>query len=239
MKNKKPLQFVKELPPHAELWKIIDETIIHPAEGLSIEQVKHYMYLFLCTASNFKTVKHFLQTEMQPEDLQAIKAKVYKRRELGYPELLPKVKGLPSELIRFLYNHRISALVLPEETFNRLNDICAFFEKEMPDLSALPHSDEIVEVHSRRDLETAVYRALIDETPIPTFKLIVAPTATTDSDGWIPWNGGNCPVEGDVLVEVKFRDGTINEIEEARQWKWNHLGGESDIVAYRIVEKTK
>ena len=25
------------------------------------------------------------------------------------------------------------------------------------------------------------------------------------SDGWIPWRGGECPVDGDVVVDVKFR----------------------------------
>jgi len=34
---------------------------------------------------------------------------------------------------------------------------------------------------------------------------------TPPTDGWIPWNGGRCPVPGDTLVEVELRDVGIEE----------------------------
>lgn len=69
----------------------------------------------------------------------------------------------------------------------------------------------------------------------------------TEQPDWTPWAGGECPVAGDVLVEIKrrkfpnpygpypaerFRDGRPN--------MWAHQYGlfahDDDIVAYRIVQ---
>jgi hypothetical protein len=56
------------------------------------------------------------------------------------------------------------------------------------------------------------------------------------SDGWIPWRGGECPVDGDVVVDVKFRaqgqadlDGDI-----ADNFRWEHFSNGADVVAYRL-----
>lgn len=54
---------------------------------------------------------------------------------------------------------------------------------------------------------------------------------------WIKWNGGECPVEGDVLVEAKFRDGEESYERKARDWYWDHDGGDIDIIAYRLHEE--
>lgn len=57
-----------------------------------------------------------------------------------------------------------------------------------------------------------------------------------DSDGWISWCGGECPVDGDVVVDVKFRaqgqadlDGDV-----ADNFRWEHFSNGADIVAYRL-----
>ena len=62
-----------------------------------------------------------------------------------------------------------------------------------------------------------------------------------DADGWIPYAGGGCPVDGDVTVEVRLRSGQENVAEDAEAadyWDWSidDVGG--DIVAYRVVEET-
>lgn len=56
------------------------------------------------------------------------------------------------------------------------------------------------------------------------------------SDGWISWRGGECPVDGDVVVDVKFRaqgqadlDGDI-----ADNFRWEHFSNGADVVAYRL-----
>lgn len=57
-----------------------------------------------------------------------------------------------------------------------------------------------------------------------------------DSDGWISWCGGECPVDGDVVVDVKFRaqgqadlDGDV-----ADNFHWEHFSNGADVVAYRL-----
>ena len=60
--------------------------------------------------------------------------------------------------------------------------------------------------------------------------LQVEPTA----DGWIPWNGGECPVDGDVMVEVVLKEGSVPGIYTAKNLRWEHRGNGGDIFTYRI-----
>ena len=60
----------------------------------------------------------------------------------------------------------------------------------------------------------------------------------SDNNGWIEWKGGECPVDGETLVEVRFSNGTEDNKEYANYWSWvysiqslNH-----NIIAYRIVK---
>lgn len=68
-----------------------------------------------------------------------------------------------------------------------------------------------------------------------------------EEKGWIPWEGGECPVGPHVEVEVRFRDAAEIAGFSAGFWAgnggggsdpdyWQHEGDdESDIIAYRIV----
>ena len=42
------------------------------------------------------------------------------------------------------------------------------------------------------------------------------------NEGWIEWSGGECPVEESVLVDVKFRDGSIHKAQRANYYEWGH-----------------
>lgn len=57
------------------------------------------------------------------------------------------------------------------------------------------------------------------------------------ADNWIEWNGGECPVPADALVEVKLRDTKIQGPwrGHADAWVWGHTDEDDDIVAYRVV----
>ena len=59
---------------------------------------------------------------------------------------------------------------------------------------------------------------------------------------WIEWKGGECPVDEDTLVEVRYAkqpvtakgvrlDGHIR----AGRLAWYHDGEDDDIIAYRTV----
>lgn len=52
---------------------------------------------------------------------------------------------------------------------------------------------------------------------------------------WIPWEGGKCPLGDGMIWEAKFRSGTLVK-GEGRACRWNHLGVDGDIVAYRVWE---
>jgi hypothetical protein len=62
------------------------------------------------------------------------------------------------------------------------------------------------------------------------------------ADGWIEWEGGECPVGRDAVVEVRFRVEPRNPRyrsrgERAGSLRWDHAGPDSsgDIIAYRLV----
>lgn len=59
------------------------------------------------------------------------------------------------------------------------------------------------------------------------------------ADGWIAWHGGECPVDGDTWVDVKFRDGETVRNVCAGLYSWER---ETDfmedcaIISYRVVQ---
>jgi len=57
------------------------------------------------------------------------------------------------------------------------------------------------------------------------------------TDDWIPWNGGNCPVDGYKIIEVEFRSG--EKVERlAKDVSWGNINSFrlGDIIAYRVKE---
>lgn len=56
-------------------------------------------------------------------------------------------------------------------------------------------------------------------------------------EGWIEWNGGECPLPSGAVVEVKFRDGEVDSGSKAGSYAWKHgaIGNpDLDIIAYRL-----
>ena len=66
-------------------------------------------------------------------------------------------------------------------------------------------------------------------------------TPQPSDDGWIPWEGGDCPVAHGTVVDVRLRNqGEGRAV--ASNWHWLHetrgnsiLEG-ADIIAYRVVK---
>lgn len=52
---------------------------------------------------------------------------------------------------------------------------------------------------------------------------------------WIPWEGGECPLEDGMIWEAKLRSGTHVKA-KGLACRWNHNGRAGDIVAYRVLE---
>jgi hypothetical protein len=58
---------------------------------------------------------------------------------------------------------------------------------------------------------------------------------TTRDDGWIEWNGGECPVGPDVMVEFVCRNGETDKC-HAKNLRWSWVGTGGDIIKYRVVK---
>ena len=55
------------------------------------------------------------------------------------------------------------------------------------------------------------------------------------NDGkWHVWNGGECPVHPESVVEVSITGDLGTGI--ANLWSWPHDGTSTDIVAFRVVK---
>lgn len=61
------------------------------------------------------------------------------------------------------------------------------------------------------------------------------------SEGWIEWNGGECPVDSDAIVEVRYRKPSPLNFnnDRAGDFSWSHDGFGGDIIAYRLRQPAK
>ena len=75
------------------------------------------------------------------------------------------------------------------------------------------------------------YRAIARQSIAKAEAALAAPQPA--DDGWIPWAGGERPV--DTIVEVKLRNGGII-MNFACIYDWRHINDPVDIVAYRVVK---
>lgn len=68
---------------------------------------------------------------------------------------------------------------------------------------------------------------------------LAASKAVVGHNGWIDWHGGECPVDSDAIVEVKFRKPCPLHFsnDRAGDFVWSHHGSNGDIIAYRLVNK--
>src|SRR5690554_1510753 len=58
-----------------------------------------------------------------------------------------------------------------------------------------------------------------------------------DADGWIPWEGGECPLPDGADYEVRHKYGKVVSKREAEKYndQWARKGLLSDIIAYRPI----
>lgn len=65
---------------------------------------------------------------------------------------------------------------------------------------------------------------------------LAASKAVVGHNGWIQWAGGECPVDSDAIVEVKFQWHNQHQYnnDRAGDFDWAHTGSNCDIIAYRL-----
>lgn len=70
---------------------------------------------------------------------------------------------------------------------------------------------------------------------------LAASKAVVGHEGWIQWAGGECPVDSDAIVEVKYRKPNPYQFnnDRAGDFTWSHDGFGGDIIAYRLQHPTK
>lgn len=68
---------------------------------------------------------------------------------------------------------------------------------------------------------------------------IAASKAVVGHAGWIEWAGGECPVDSDAIVEVRFRNQNQHQYnnDRAGDFDWSHTGFRGDIIAYRLHDQ--
>jgi hypothetical protein len=71
-------------------------------------------------------------------------------------------------------------------------------------------------------------------------RIVAAVNAASErilADEWIEWNGGECPVLADSLVDIRVECGNHSYGSCADDWDWTHGDPYGyDIVAYRLAK---
>lgn len=67
------------------------------------------------------------------------------------------------------------------------------------------------------------------------FHLYPAP----DANGWIEWNGGECPVDGNEIIDIRYPESREEFGTKAKFRRWNHARNKGDIIAYRLHKPEK
>lgn len=67
------------------------------------------------------------------------------------------------------------------------------------------------------------------------FHLYSAP----DAEGWIEWCGGECPVDGNEIVDIRYSESREEFGIKAKFRRWNHARNKGDIIAYRLHKPKK
>lgn len=50
------------------------------------------------------------------------------------------------------------------------------------------------------------------------------------------WTGGECPVDGNTVVNAVLRYGVVTGARAASYFEWDHDGGHDDVIAFVIEE---
>lgn len=96
----------------------------------------------------------------------------------------------------------------------------------------------------KRGIFTDSHRSEYAYTPISRDQYEAALAASKEplkfsgDDGWMLWQGGECPVDSDAIVEVRYRKTNPYQFnnDRAGDFTWSHHGIDGDIIAYRLQQ---
>lgn len=96
-----------------------------------------------------------------------------------------------------------------------------------------PRLQELQDIKNKvlTDMAQMLGTSFINPEPVVSFA-----DAAEMADGWIKWDGGECPVPVGAKVDIRFRDNSEYLNEDADKLRWRIYGDDwiTDIIAYRI-----
>lgn len=104
--------------------------------------------------------------------------------------------------------------------------------KRAEDLRKAIHCIQLLAQHEGIELGEAVQPAAV-------------PLTAADADGWIKWEGGECPVAYGTPIDVEYRSGEravglgalVPKVLGRTATHWTHIGCGGDIIAYRLSKE--
>lgn len=181
--KKNPLQFTTECPPYEKLWQILDEHIDTPRAGLSVQETKHHLFVYLLTSPDYKTDKTRL---LLPTTRWVAfpKSITYDTDMLPHlvPLLYPSIAGLPDDLALFIYTlhpaTRIAVyLVIPtimeESILNSIRDAVQA-DTTLHDIQTWATFDSVLHtyyIHDKHHLRVFLTACRVYERAIPPLRL--------------------------------------------------------------------
>ena len=116
------------------------------------------------------------------------------------------------------------------------------FENWLADKSPSGDAEQVKrQWESSSDLRNFLSNWKVELVVIAKAEAILASPQPADN-GWIPWEGGDCPVAHSTIVDVRLRS-QGEGCDVASNWRWCHVTqGNSilegtDIIAYRVVKQ--
>ena len=133
---------------------------------------------------------------------------------------------------------RITRLTVAHDKFDNTFEVCLDKDMQFNEFVRVYCSDSHGECIEIQPDEWPFLRDAIDRMFVEIAEAQVEPESKAPQgaeDGWIPWEGGDCPVGGNCDVTVRFRDESDAPPCPARFYEWCHDGAYDDIIAYKVV----
>jgi len=140
----------------------------------------------------------------------------------------------------------VSGVEMTEEQGWLFMGLLKMVRSQQGEFKADNYEDEAAYAALRGECAFAARSTVKESLTVDLTGVFTAPSSDTaspaaDPDGWIKWDGGECPVSRGVKVDVKTRDGRIKSGAGARlcctganDIFWLHEGDGAEIIAYRI-----
>lgn len=119
--------------------------------------------------------------------------------------------------------------MIDQRQLDKICELLVNYRKAIVDVTTAAPEERLEAAYEFSSIDQMIHELLgswvSDESPV------------TDSDGWIEWGGGACPVPEGTKTEVRFKGqpNVVNSYPE--DWCWLKMDNGGCIVAYRIVSE--